>query len=151
MFQQLLENTLFIIDRVVNSLFTYQNFGKRKRQTGPDDDFVCRSVDDCGNSSFVGVPFENLTFTDAQREFCENEETCLYDLVVTGDESIAATTKEATQNITRLLAILGECIDSYPAWCVYGIYLRVYSVYRTGRHTITCLSPSRPILPNARY
>ena len=68
---------------------------------------------------------ENLTFTDAQREFCENEETCLYDLVVTGDESIAATTKESTQNIARLLAILGECIvcNSYPAWCVYGIYL----------------------------
>ena len=133
LFQQLFENIMFvyncnlyiIIDRVVNSLFTYQNFGERKRQTGPDDDFVCRSVDDCGNSSFVGVPFENLTFTDAQREFCENEETCLYDLVVTGDESIAATTKEATQNIALLLAILGECIvcNSYPAWCVYGIYL----------------------------
>ena len=97
-------------------MFTYQNFGRRKRQTSPDDDFVCESVNNCGNTSFVGVPFENLTFTDAQREFCDNEETCLYDLVVTGDETIAATTRDATQNITQLIAQLGEFVKGSVCW-----------------------------------
>ena len=52
--------------------------------------------------------FEDLTFTDAEIQFCNNVSTCLYDLAVTGSEELAATTRSIDENETRTMNILRE-------------------------------------------
>ena len=51
---------------------------------------------------------EDLTFTDEQKEICKNDTQCLYDLVVTGEESIALETLDVIEEAERVKAILGE-------------------------------------------
>ena len=87
----------------------YSHEGMKKRQIdGPE--FICTSFDNCGDHNFVGVPFENLTFTEEQRAMCNNDKTCLYDLVVTGDEEFANTTREASEENTRVQDIISNML-----------------------------------------
>ena len=87
--------------------YTHEENNLKKRQiSGPD--FVCTSFDNCGDHNFVGVAFENLTFTEEQRVMCKNDRSCLYDLVVTGDEEYAATTLEASEENTRVQEIISK-------------------------------------------
>lgn len=86
-------------------MFIYGGVGRRKRQL-PGPDFECTSFSNCGNHSFVGLSFDELNFTDSQREFCNNERSCLYDLAITGDEEIAHNSMSFSENITRVMEIL---------------------------------------------
>ena len=56
----------------------------------------------------MGVTFEDLTFTDEQRDMCNNDTACLYDLGVTGDEAFANTTLEASEEITQIQETLSN-------------------------------------------
>ena len=82
------------------------NVLKKRQIDGPE--FVCTSFDNCGDHNFVGVAFENLTFTEEQRAMCNNDESCLYDLAVTGDEEFANTTLEASEENTRVQDIISK-------------------------------------------
>ena len=84
------------------------SIGHRQRRQLSGPDFECTSFDNCGDHSFVGVAFEDLTFTDEQRAMCKNDEACLYDLVVTGDEDFAAATLEASEESTRIEGLISE-------------------------------------------
>ena len=95
-------------------MFTYGRsliFGSRKkRQVEESPEFECTSFDNCGNHSFVGVSFEDLTFTDDQRDMCNNDETCLFDLAVTGDEEFANTTLESSEEDNRVQELISKII-----------------------------------------
>lgn len=52
--------------------------------------------------------FEELTFTDKQRDFCNNESTCLYDLAVTGVLEVAATTRRASEESARVQSLISK-------------------------------------------
>ena len=101
---------LYLKVRITQTLFIYGNqFGRRKRQLGGGPDFECTSFDNCGNRSFVGLSFDDLNITDSQREFCNNDTTCLYDLAITGDQEIARTSMIFAENITHEIEILRKC------------------------------------------
>ena len=90
-------------------MFTYGSIevGRKKRQIdGPQ--FECTSFDNCGNHSFVGVSFEDLTFTEEQMAMCNNDEICLFDLVVTGDEEFAAETLKSSEEDRRVQEIISK-------------------------------------------
>ena len=72
------------------------------------EDFECTSSDSCGEHSFVGVNFEDLTFTDEQRAICNDDKSCLFDFAVTGDKEIAITTLEAAEEIQRVQGIISK-------------------------------------------
>lgn len=96
-------------DRITaaESLFYYGSlFGRKKRQAEPD---FCTSFNNCGNHSFEAVAIEDLTFTDEQKDFCQNDPTCLYDLEITGDEELAELSMETSDNTTRQKEVLSEC------------------------------------------
>lgn len=96
------------------TLFTYSvNPGRKKRQI-PGSEFECTSFENCGDHSFVGVEFSDLNITDEHRAFCNNDTTCIYDLIVTGDEEVAEITREASENNTMLQSLTGE-------WTVHTI------------------------------
>lgn len=83
-----------LVDRIIQhqSLFINQgNVGVKKRQ-----------VPDFGNSSFSVPTFEELNFTDAQRQICNNVRACLYDLAITGDLVVANVSRETSETTTRL-------------------------------------------------
>ena len=107
------DNCIFyaLSDRILNesqSLFIYNgSMGRKKRQIdGPQSE--CTSFDNCGNQSFVGVRFEDLTFTEEQMVMCNNDEACLYDLVVTGDEAFAAETLRSREEDRRVQEIISK-------------------------------------------
>ena len=106
-------------DRILTedqSLFTYgDTFNRKRRQVDLDDDlqFECTSFDDCGNHSFVGVTFEDLTFTEEQMDMCNNDETCLFDFAVTGDEEFATTTLESSEEDRTTQAAISENSSYY--------------------------------------
>ena len=56
----------------------------------------------------MGVSFEDLTFTEEERDMCNNDETCLFDLVVTGDEEFANTTLESSEEDKKLQEAISE-------------------------------------------
>ena len=92
-----------------------------KRQIdGPD--FECTSFDNCGNHSFVGVTFEDLTFTDEQRAMCNNDTACLFDLGVTGDEQFANTTLEASEENMAVQAIISKKMNHEVYDCLSSKY-----------------------------
>lgn len=72
--------------------------GRKKRQ------------DSNSNSSITDPAplFEELNFTDAQREICNNIMACLYDLAVTGDLEVANISRETSENTTILQALISE-------------------------------------------
>ena len=84
-----------------------KNASRNKRQIdGPD--FVCTSFDNCGDHSFVGVTLEELSFTQEQRDMCNNDDACLFDLAVTGDEEFANTTLEASVENTKVQQLISK-------------------------------------------
>ena len=101
-----------ITDRITQTrtMFTYGgNFGRKRRQVLDESlEFECTSFDNCGNHSFVGVSFEDLTFTEEQMDMCNNDETCLFDFAVTGDEEFAMTTLENSEEDARVQEIISE-------------------------------------------
>ena len=91
------------------TLFAYGSISRRKRQQQPDDSlFECTSFENCGNSSIPPVALEELTFTDEQRAMCNNDDECLFDLAVTGDEDLATVTLEASEEDAALQIMLSE-------------------------------------------
>ena len=92
-------------------MFTYgENFDRKRRQADDNLEFECTSFDNCGNHSFVGVSFEDLTFTEEQIDMCNNDEICLFDLVVTGDEEFANTTLESSEEDKKIQEAISEAI-----------------------------------------
>ncbi len=90
-------------------MFFYGNsLGRRRRQVDDGPQFECTSFDNCGNHSFVGVSFEDLTFNEEQMTTCNNDETCLFDLAVTGDEEFAITSMESSEEDRRVQAIISK-------------------------------------------
>ena len=84
-------------------------FEDRKRRQAPGQLSNCTSINACSeNSSYVPPSFEDLTFTDAEIQFCNNVSTCLYDLAVTGSEELAASTRSIDENGTKVMDILSE-------------------------------------------
>ena len=95
----------------------------RKKRQQPDDSlFECTSFDNCGNSSIPPVTLEELTFTDEQRAICKNNDECLFDLAVTGDEDLATVTLEASEEDVRLQKILSE-----RDWLNYSLTIVIFS------------------------
>lgn len=101
-----------ISDRILTtdqSLFHYGGgvVGRKKRQIeGPE--FECTSFENCGDHSFEGLTLDDLVITDEQRAFCKNDESCLYDLAITGEDELAMATLEASENSTRLQKLISE-------------------------------------------
>jgi hypothetical protein len=56
----------------------------------------------------VGVVFEDLTFNEDQLAMCNDDDSCLFDLAVTGDEEFAATTLERSVEDIRVQEIISE-------------------------------------------
>lgn len=83
-----------------SSFFCQRNIRRKKRQIdGPDFD-VCQflDLDNCSNHSFEGLAFDQ----------CDNDKTCLFDLAVTGDEEFANTTLRASEENSRVQAIISK-------------------------------------------
>ena len=101
---------LLIISDELPLNYTYEekNVLKKRQIEGPE--FVCTSFDNCGDHNFVGVTLEDLTFTEEQRVMCNNDDTCLYDLAVTGEEEFATVTLEASEENTRVQDVISNYI-----------------------------------------
>ncbi len=54
------------------------------------------------------ILFEELTFTDAQIQFCDNSPPCLYDLAVTGNTDAAQTTLDTENEANATIATLSK-------------------------------------------
>ena len=93
-----------IIDVTTDGIFKLGS-ARRKRQI-PGNETNCTSSDEACESS--PPKFEDLTFTDAQRLFCNNIKTCLYDLVVTKSEEFANITKDFDTEKTLTTEILSK-------------------------------------------
>ena len=93
---------IFVSDAIrdqASSLFTYGgNFGRRKRQIPPDPATECTTFESCSGVPFTGQTFEDLTFTEAQRERCNNVRTCLYDLAITNNDEVAGLSRDLSVN-----------------------------------------------------
>ena len=76
--------------------------GRRKRTTESEPQLECTGFGACGDTTFIAPSFEDLVFTDDDRAFCNNDETCLYDLQTTGDTEAATLAREINEE-TRLL------------------------------------------------
>ncbi len=76
----------------------FSNPGRKKRQTDPEPE---------------PVNFNNLTFTDEQRELCKDSPQCLVDIHASGDMNIALLTlgteeqaNETIETLSMLQAII---------------------------------------------
>ena len=98
-----INHTVSILSDKYNS-YGHNNILKKRQIDGPD--FVCTSFDNCGDHNFVGVVFENLNFTEDQIDMCKKDETCLFDLVVTGDLEFARSSLEASEENTKVQDII---------------------------------------------
>lgn len=88
-----------------SSLFTYgEVFGRRKRQTPGS----CTSFETCSGTPYVGPSFEDLTFNETQREICNNERTCLFDLAVTNNVELAILSRELTTRTSLIQQTIGK-------------------------------------------
>ena len=85
-----------------------ENYVTREKRQIDGPEFVCTSFENCGDHSFVGVTLEELNFTQEQIEMCEGDDSCLFDLAVTGDEEFAVTTLEASEENTRVQEIISK-------------------------------------------
>lgn len=99
---------VFLADIVAptESLFYFNDApGQTKRQA---PDFACTSFETCGDPSFRAPRFEELNTTQEQRDYCNNDSSCIYDLVLTGDMEVAELTLETSENDTRLQTIISS-------------------------------------------
>ena len=67
--------------------------------------------------TYTPIFIEDLTFTDEQREVCNNDEQCLYDFAVTGERSVAMDTLDAAEELERVQALLGETFITVLKHC----------------------------------
>ena len=86
-------------DRILN---------RRQIDGAPGPDFDCNSFENCSSLNFQPVRLEDLTFTDEERAICNNMQSCLYDLRVTGEEEFAVTTLRAGEESQEIQGTLGE-------------------------------------------
>ena len=83
----------FFIDLVPQAQsFFIGNIGRKKRQTTENQ----------------APAFEELTFTDEQKEICNDDTSCLYDFAVTGSMEVAATTREASEESARVQSLISK-------------------------------------------
>ncbi len=79
-----------------DSMFAIKRpIGRRRRQVSePSLDFIFPDPP---------APFsiDNLNYTDEQREFCNNDVQCMFDLLFTGDTQVAMTTMNVNEEGTR--------------------------------------------------
>lgn len=54
------------------------------------------------------LTLEEFNITDQQREFCNNDRSCLFDLAASGSEELAAITREASESIAALQMLLSK-------------------------------------------
>ena len=92
-----------------DSLFTY--FGGRKKRQIAGPEFECTSFDNCGDHSFEGLTFDMLNVTEEHNEFCNGDRTCIYDLILTGEEEFAATTLQAAEESDMIQALIGRLLS----------------------------------------
>ena len=88
------------------------SLGKRQTRTN------CTSAELCVNPP----KFEDLNFTDAQRQFCNDIKSCLYDLAVTGSEDFAAASRDFDSNKTVTTEILSE-LNSFISNTVQSFFV----------------------------
>ncbi len=74
-----------------DNLFFDNNRGKRQAE-----DFEPRYLED-------------LEITEAQRMTCENNDECIYDLVITGDNTVALTTLNDQKEENETYSVLSKC------------------------------------------
>jgi hypothetical protein len=90
----------FFADEITDSLQSlFRNFGRKKRQI-PDSE--------CTSGDCSAPTFEELNFTDAQRQMCNNMSVCLYDLAITGDSEVADISRETNENTTILQNVVSK-------------------------------------------
>ena len=65
---------------------------RRRRQT-PGPPFHC-TAESCTDPDFEPARFEDIIFSQEDKDFCGDEETCLYDLVMTGDKEWALESRQ---------------------------------------------------------
>lgn len=86
------------------SLFYYAgNSQSRKRQ-------VEGSYNDFQNPAFVPIFLDELNFTNDQREICENNLQCLFDLAVTEETDFAMKTLEQEKVANTTVEILSKLL-----------------------------------------
>ena len=73
----------------------FSNPARRKRQTDPEPD---------------PFNFDDLTFTDEQRELCKDNPQCLVDLHASGDMNIALLTLRSEEEASKTIETLSMCI-----------------------------------------
>ena len=86
------------------TLFAYGSISRRKRQT----DDGCVSFDSCGDVTIPPTTIADVNVTDDQRDMCDNDDTCLFDLAVTGDEDLAMKTLETSVVSARQQMIISK-------------------------------------------
>lgn len=77
-------------------MFAYHNYAGRKRRQAPDEDFG-----DLFPETSEPFSIGDLNYTDEQREFCNEVVECMFDLMVTGIEDLAATTRSVDEEATQ--------------------------------------------------
>ena len=74
----------------------------------------CNFIDTCivpgrrRRQAPVPIICTELNYTDAQREFCDNDEACMCDLKATGDETLAADSLQSSRNFSMLVTELSK-------------------------------------------
>jgi hypothetical protein len=68
----------------------------------------CVSFDSCGDVTITPTTLADFNVTDEQKDFCDNDDACLFDLVVTGDEDLAMQTLETSVISARQQMIISK-------------------------------------------
>ena len=69
---------------------------------------MCTSFETCGDPTFRAPTFEELNPTQEQIDICNNDPSCIYDLVITDDMGFAEMTLETSENNTKLQEIISK-------------------------------------------
>ena len=65
------------------------------------------------NDDFQPLFFEDLNITEAHRAVCNNNTECIYDLIASGNETLALATLEFEVETVTLQEELGMCLNIY--------------------------------------
>lgn len=60
------------------------------------------------SSPYVPIYFDQLNFTEEQKEVCNNDRQCMYDIAITGNQELALETREENVNLTTTVGILSK-------------------------------------------
>ena len=58
--------------------------------------------------AFVPLVCSELNYTDAERDFCENDEACMCDLVAANNQSMATTSLESGKVFSEQVKVLSK-------------------------------------------